>query len=222
MKRKDETTRTNKDGIKLSKQQVKATEKFNLLDASLSEKGYRAEKKTITIVKANVYAFLTSGPFAVLGVLLFFLIHRSGSFTLEPKSLMFYSLALFPAFLLLTLLHELTHGLVWSIFAKNHWKSISFGVIWEMLTPYCHCDEPLLLWQMCLGAFAPFVTVGLLPLLYALLTGNVFFLALSFFMMFGSGGDFTIILLVAKEKKNTLVVDHPSECGCVLYHGSSL
>ncbi len=214
--------RAEKKPGRSSRQQKKATDKFEILDASLTMQGFLPEKKTVSLIKANLFAFITSGPFAVLGGFLFFYFHRNISFELGSLNSMLWTLALLPAFVLLTLLHELTHGLVWSIYAKNHWKSISFGVLWEMLTPYCHCDEPLLLWQMCLGAFAPFVTVGLLPFAAAFVTGNVFLLFLSLFMMFGSGGDFTIILLVAREKKNTLVVDHPTECGCVLYHGSSL
>jgi hypothetical protein len=39
--------------------------------------------------------------------------------------------------------HEFLHGLGWSYFTRNGWKSIKFGVMWEMITPYCHCEEPL-------------------------------------------------------------------------------
>ncbi len=39
--------------------------------------------------------------------------------------------------------HELLHGLGWSRYAKNGWKSIKFGVNWKFFTPYCHCNEPL-------------------------------------------------------------------------------
>lgn len=39
--------------------------------------------------------------------------------------------------------HELIHGIVWARYAKNGFKSNKFGILWKMMTPYCHCKESL-------------------------------------------------------------------------------
>lgn len=52
-------------------------------------------------------------------------------------------IALLAALFLLIVIHEAIHGLTSGIFAKGHRNAIAFGVIWEMLTPYCTCAEPL-------------------------------------------------------------------------------
>src|SRR5690606_9207687 len=56
--------------------------------------------------------------------------------------------------------HELIHGITWAIFAKNGLRSIKFGILKEMLTPYCHCQEPLKLKPYLLGAMMPGLAVA--------------------------------------------------------------
>jgi len=52
-------------------------------------------------------------------------------------------------------LHELIHGIVFASFAKQGFKSIKFGIIWKMLTPYAHCKEPLRVRPYMLGVVMP-------------------------------------------------------------------
>lgn len=65
-----------------------------------------------------------------------------------------------PFTLMLTVVHELIHGITWGIFAEKHFQSINFGVIWKMLTLYCHCSVPLKKWQYVLGAAMPTLVLG--------------------------------------------------------------
>lgn len=46
-------------------------------------------------------------------------------------------------FIMGAIVHELIHGITWACFATNKFRSIHYGIIWGVLTPYCHCDEPL-------------------------------------------------------------------------------
>ena len=46
-------------------------------------------------------------------------------------------------FMILIVVHELIHGFTWGMFAQSKLKAISFGFIWQYLTPYCTCKEPL-------------------------------------------------------------------------------
>lgn len=113
--------------------------------------------------------------------------------------------------------HELIHGITWAIFAKKGFKSITFGVLWKQFTPYCHCKEPLALWQYIIGAIMPAIILGIIPSIIALSNGNLFLLIFGFFFTISAVGDFMIINLIKNEKPHSLVEDHPSEPGCYIY-----
>lgn len=81
--------------------------------------------------------------------------------------------------LCLTILHELIHGITWGIFAKNHFHSIDFGIIWSSFAPYCTCSEPLKKWQYLLGTAMPTLVLGGGAAVVAVITNQIilFFLA---------------------------------------------
>lgn len=115
------------------------------------------------------------------------------------------------------ILHELIHGLTWSIFAKDGYKSIKYGMMWKTLTPYCHCKEPLLKKNYVLGAIMPAIILGLLPAVTAIIIGHVGMLLFGMFFTMAASGDFLIINLLRKESGNSMVEDHPTEAGCYIY-----
>lgn len=213
---------------KLSKRQQKATEEYLVLDEQLRSQGYQPEKKVISILKANIYALLIPGPFALLCFALFKIFYWDTPIinTQEIVNLplsqytlhMIIKLMLFLVIIIgLTFIHELTHAFVWGLCTGNHFKDVELGMMWSSLTPYCHCKSPLKMWQLRLGAFMPFVTAGLIPYIIGMLLGSGPLVGIACMMMIGSGGDFTIMLLIRKEKSDQLVIDHPSECGCYVY-----
>jgi len=114
-------------------------------------------------------------------------------------------------------LHELIHGIAFATFAKSGFKSIKFGVLWEMLTPYCHCKEPLKVKNYIIGAIAPAIFLGILPSIFAIIIGNLGLLIFGIFFTMAAAGDFLIINLIRKEDKDSMVQDHPSEAGCYIY-----
>jgi len=116
-----------------------------------------------------------------------------------------------------TILHELIHGITWSRYTDRGFKSIKFGILWKMLTPYCHCQEPLTVRQYIAGAIMPALILGIMPALASILTGSLGLLVFGIFFTMAAGGDFMIINLLRKENKNNLVEDHPSEAGCFIY-----
>jgi hypothetical protein len=119
------------------------------------------------------------------------------------------------------IVHELVHGFTWSVFLKKGFKSIQFGVIWKMLTPYCHSKEPLKVWQYMLGAIMPGFVMGILPALTSWVTGNIFFLIYGLVFILVAGGDFTIIWMLRKENRKDWVMDHPEKFGCYIYYKDS-
>ena len=156
------------------------------------------EKKTIDLVKANIYSILGIIPVAVLYFLPFYFIWEE-RFTLHYlrenlKTIDLNSNSMTIAFLAVTtmiigiILHEIIHGLTWAIFTKNRFKSMM-----------------------------PSIILGLLPSILAIILGNIILLTFGGFFTIAAFGDFMIINLIKNENKNSYVLDHPSEAGCFIF-----
>ena len=126
----------------------------------------------------------------------------------------------FVIFIILVIVHELIHGVTWEIFTKNRFKSIGFGVIWKMLTPYCTCSEPLKKKQYIIGGLMPTLILG-----FGLAVVSIFFkqsvlFILSQLMILAGGGDFLIVLKMLFyrcKSREVLYYDHPYELGVVVF-----
>ena len=184
---------------------------------------YRKEKLTIDLVWANVFGVLILIPIGLLFGLPFYFIWKP---QLDIKQYLDSAgplgaglgfLLIFGILILGIVLHELIHGIIWAKFAKEGFKSIKFGVLWEMLTPYCHCKEALNVRQYIIGAIAPAIILGIIPSIIAIMTGNLGLLIFGMLFTMAAGGDFLIINLIRKESSSDLVQDHPSEAGCFIY-----
>ena len=187
---------------------------------------FKKEKKTVALAKANIYGILLLIPTAIIYLTPFYFLWKE-KLTLEAFNNLFVDFGVTSGlltgllFLLVVMvgvvLHELIHGITWAIFAKNGFQSIKFGILKEMLTPYCHCQEPLRLRQYMLGAMMPGLVMGVLPWLISLLVGSVPLLVLGIFFTMAAAGDLMIVQLIYKEDPDSYVLDHPSEAGCYVY-----
>ena len=187
-------------------------------DNSLTE-GYERALKIIDIVKANETGLKLLLPVVLIYALPFYLLWKD---TMSLKEMLdagswLNILKWTLIFIVGIAAHELVHGITWAIFAKRGFRSIRFGVMWKMLTPYCHCKEPLKISHYITGAITPFIFVGLLPAVYGIITGSTGWLFFGIFFTVGAIGDFLIIDLLRKENKNDYALDHPSEAGCYVY-----
>ena len=186
---------------------------------------YTQEKLTIDIAKANIYAIIIALPIGLVYGLLYGVIWHD-QFTATHLKDFLHSLPniyLLKSGLFLAIFfggifaHELIHGLTWAMYASNGFKSIKFGVMWKMITPYCHCKEPLTIKQYITGALTPAVILGLFPAIYGIAVGNIGWLLFGFFFTIAASGDFMIVYLLRKESMKNLVQDHPSEAGCYVF-----
>ncbi|WP_333627558.1 DUF3267 domain-containing protein [Sphingobacterium siyangense] len=183
-----------------------------------SEK-YNKEKLTIDLLWANKFGLLILFPIVVVFGLPYYLVWRS---ELDFKDMLgglglsgsFY---VFGIILLGIAVHELIHGIAWAIFAKNGFKSMKFGVMWKLLTPYCHCKDALKVKEYIIGAIAPAILLGILPAIVAIFNGSISLLIFGMFFTMAACGDFLIINLIRKENWDDLVEDHPTEAGCYIY-----
>ena len=180
------------------------------------KEGYEKELKTIDIVKANQKGLLIMIPVFLLYFVPFYLIWKNSMSIKEMLAtdswLSFFKWGLI--FVGGVVAHELVHGITWALFAKKGFRSIRFGVMWKMATPYCHCKEPLQIKHYLIGAITPFIFVGLIPAIYAIVAGSTGWLLFGIFYTIGAIGDFMIIDLLRNEKMTDYALDHPSEAGC--------
>ena len=207
-------------GRTLSKAEQKRKEQFDIKVEELAKEGYEKSDLTIGVVKANILAVIIAIPVIILMVVIYLAVNPPQSMLGGRLNLAFAPLIIFPSFILLTVLHELIHGATWAIFAKEHFKSISFGVIWAMLTPYCTCNELLKKWQYIIGAIMPTIFVGFLPAVFAILYNNPTLLFISMIMVAGGGGDAIIatkLLMYRPKSIECMYMDHPYECGVVVF-----
>ena len=181
----------------------------------MEKEGYTKTDLTVGIIQANIFAIILMMPFAGIVIFLYRMKNPSGDFYFGAGFIWLFAL-----FLFLIVVHEGIHGLTWSMFAKKHFHSIEFGVIWQALTPYCTCSEPLSKWQYIIGAAMPTLILGFALSAAAVCFGNPELTALSVMMIFSGGGDGLIILklMLHRTKGKTVVYyDHPYECGVVAF-----
>ena len=142
-------------------------------------------------MKANIFAVVLLLPLLVVGYGLFLLKNGSFGIGLGMMNPLLFLVLLF----VLIVVHELIHGLSWSLFAENHWKDIEFGFMKQYLTPYCTCGVPLEKGAYIFGALMPL-------------------------MADAAAGDILIVwkILCYRSEAGTIVyIDHPTQAGGVIF-----
>ena len=177
------------------------------------EDNIQGRKVAIDLVKANIFSIVLLAVTAVGLMLPFFLIWKDGGTLGTAMGTGRQWLVVLVAIITGIVVHELIHGVTWACFAPSGWKSISFGVIWKMLTPYCHCSEPLRKRQYMLGAMMPCLVLGVVPAAVALTIGSLPLLVWGIFFITAAAGDIWMTWLLTKERPGSLILDHPSEAG---------
>jgi hypothetical protein len=189
---------------------------------------YTQERLTIDVVWANIFAIILFIPAIILYGLPYYLIWvKEVGFSDYRESIHSSNTLSASAIFLIALVvgvvvHELIHGVFWAHYAKDGFKSIQFGVMLKMLTPYCHCKAPLKVKHYIIGAIMPAILLGVIPGIIAVCIGNVLLLTLGIFFTVAASGDFLIIKLISKENKDDWVQDHPSEVGCFIYRAKKI
>ena len=171
------------------------------------------QKVAIDIGKANLFAVAIMVVSAIVLLVPFFWIW-GGRKPIEELLGGFENwMVVFALMIVGVVVHELIHGITWACYAKSGWKSISFGVMWKLLTPYCHCDEPMHIPGYMMGAMMPCIVLGVIPAIVALFIGSLPMLAWGIFFIAAAAGDIWMTWLLTKEDRKCLVLDHPSEAG---------
>jgi Putative zincin peptidase len=178
---------------------------YNLIELE----NYKKRDLSISIWLANFYAIVIIFPITAALFFMYSLVWGM------PRINIKYSY--FLILLLGTFLHELIHALTAARYSKEGMKSIKLGISWKFLTPYCHCEEPLKLKNYRLVLLSPFYLLGVLPAIVGFSLGetNIFNFGLLFIL--AAGGDLIIFWKLRNEHKDSLVLDYPDKCGCLIF-----
>lgn len=205
-----------RDTRELTKAEKKRDDQYRRLYRQLVQEGYEANDLTIGLVYANVMAFVLGLPIVILLFWGFGINHPTAFGEFEEINI----LQFFVIFFFLFFVHELIHGITWSVFAKEHWRAISFGFVAKYMTPYCCYNQPLRKGEYLAGAIMTVVVLGIVPSVIAIFTGSVTTLLMGALMVLCGGGDLTIVLKLLRfhsAKKEVRSLDHPYQAGLVVF-----
>jgi hypothetical protein len=181
---------------------------------------YIAEERVIDFDKAQVGVILYFLPFSILfgAAYVFLWTSQFSKPYLKPifrnPENWIWAMA---AFFIGLVIHELLHGLSWSLFAKRGLKSMHFGIFWKQMMPYCHCKEPLKVKQYIFGTLVPGIVLGIVPSIVAIINGDLAMFLFGFFFTYAACGDFMIVNLLRKEQMDNWVSDHATKIGCMIH-----
>jgi hypothetical protein len=187
-------------------------ENYERLRAEMGHSGFKEKICTISVLKANILAIIITAPIIAVCLAIYNNKWGGGTFSVSPFRLLLFVIIMIAGFVV----HEVLHGLTWGLFCKKKWKSIHLGVMWNQLTPYCHCKEMLSWGSYIFGGLMPLLVLGIGLFISAFLMGNMMLLGISLINILSAGGDITIVFMLLKHK-NTLVFDHPTECGFIAF-----
>ena len=173
--------------------------------------GYAAELRTIGMLKANVVALVVLGLFCLLGVAGMYAVWGGISFG-RPWSSMLFCIGIFAG----VAVHELIHGFTWMWATRSGFSHLRFGLLRGGV--YCHIDVPMSKRKYVVGALMPLLLLGVVPFLLSFATNSLWLMLFGAIFIGCAMGDVLIVWAIRKEPPDTLVYDHPSEPGCIVYH----
>ena len=198
----------------LSEEEQKRLARFEQTAQELTKQGYTRHDLTIGMGKASWIAIFLLIPLFIAGYGLYYLVHHKIEMT------GFNGAAFLIVFLLLTVVHELIHGISWSIFTPNHFKDIAFGIMMPYLSPYCTCMAPLTKPRHIFGTVMPLILLGIIPTVIGIAAGIPMALLMGLLMIDIATGDILIILKILAYKtsaKDVVYMDHPTDAGGVIF-----
>ena len=183
----------------------------NTVETIPEMEGYVTELRTIGMLKANIVALVVLGLVCLLGVAGLYAIW--GGFSLgNPWNGMLFIVG----FGVGVAVHELIHGFTWMWATRSGFRHLRFGLLRGGV--YCHIDVPMSKQKYVVGALMPLLLLGVVPFLLSFATHSLWLMLFGAIFIGCAMGDVLIVRAIRKESPDTLVYDHPSEPGCIVYH----
>jgi len=152
-------------------------------------------------------------PFYVGGDLLFDAIwkNRSPVLIINVPTWVKYATVIMAIFV-----HELIHGVVFALYAPRGFRSVRFGFSKSMGSPYCHCKDPIRVKHYRRAGIAPFLLLGIFPLIFAFFTGVNWIKVFGLLLSIGGFGDLLVWIKLLKYGPDQVVRDHPQRMGFII------
>lgn len=214
----------NQDGHKLTEAEKKRQAAFELKEKELLAKGYERHDVTTSLLKANILGVLLTLPFIAAFAAGYYF--RNGGFGIrkmlhDQPVMYFVSLAIIIISMIpLAAVHEFIHGSSWALGAENGRSDIEYGYQKETFTPYCYCRSPLSKPIYIFGSLMPMMTLGVLLGIISIFTGSLIVLAIAALQTMGGAGDILVssmLMLYKTSGKDVVLMDHPNECGLIVF-----
>jgi len=173
--------------------------------------GYVPEKKTISILWANLLSLVLLVVSLGMGLILMYALHHE--IAVDKFSHVFLQACVM--MLIGIVVHELIHGVTWMLLVGKGFRHLSFGFMVGAV--YCHIDVPMRKRQYVIGALMPLLLLGVIPWAAGIVAGSMLWMLFGAFLITGAMGDIMIVWVIRKEPAESLVYDHPSEAGCYVY-----
>ena len=175
---------------------------------------YLKEEVKINLLWANVLSIIIFIIFGTFFTLLFYLFWPNRFIFGFNVGFVFISIILIGI-----IFHEIIHGVFFSIYCKNGYKSVKIGIMpaRQLFTPYCNCKEILKINQYRLALIMPTIIMGILPAVIFLVIGNFTLLIFSIIFIGAGAGDLLMLTKLRKMDNNCLVLDHPSAPSFTIY-----
>jgi hypothetical protein len=201
------------------------------MDTEISLDGYTKEKIYFNMLWANIFAIIVFVVFATICGGSFYLIwHERINFSINEEMaargkiiLVLKNIAVVLVPILVgCVLHELIHGLFYTFFAKNRFKSIRFGIKPKYGIAYCMCTELIKIKHVIICAAMPTIILGFIPAVFSLIVGSLFWLLFGVMFISAGAGDFLIIVRLLKENKEDYALDTLGEVNCTNIYRKTL
>ena len=181
-----------------------------------------AHDYTMSFARANVVGTLAGFAGAALAIGAFALVHG-----FEPLSVVATALdERFGRVLLVMLVsivaHEALHGVGFRYFGGVPRSAIRYGVNWKTLTPCAGTSAVMAARGSRWSVALPGLVLGLVPVLWALVSGSGLWAAFGAFMIAGAGGDGAALWAMRGVPARVLVRDAEARVGCQLVVEDSL
>lgn len=186
-------------------------ERRKTVEAIPEIEGYHTELRTIGMLKANVVAIVVLALLGVLGLMAMYAIWGGISLG-RPWSGMLFIIGFWVGIVV----HELIHGFTWMWVTHSSFRHLRFGLLRGGV--YCHIDVPMNKRGYVMGALMPLLLLGIVPFLLSFATHSLWLMLFGVIFIACAMGDVLIVWAIRHEPAGTLVYDHPTEPGCLVYH----
>ena len=160
-------------------------------------------KFDLDLIIANIFAIVL----LIIGMIFYFITFKKGTF--NDKYFGIELLLLLSYFAL----HEIFHGIGYSLFAKDK-KNLKYGAALEKGVFYAMCQEEISKTAIIISLLFPLIFLTLVTGIIAIIFKIPYLLLLSIINFSGAAGDIIMLFFIPKLPKDIKYIDYNNSIGC--------